>query len=77
MLILKPSIRMVEDKEGNKSPVIQRIDEKFSEDDLIMECLSPKDEDEDEEVDDVDTDDVDTEETEATSDDDQDWLNAL
>lgn len=77
MLILKPSIRMVEDKEGNKTPVIQRIDEKFSEDDLIMECLSPKDEDEDEEVDDVDTDGVDTDETETTSEDDQDWLNAL
>ena len=77
MLILKPSIRMVEDKEGNKTPVVQRIDEKFSEDDLIMECLSPKDEDEDEEVDDVDTDGVDTDETETTSEDDQDWLNAL
>ena len=77
MLILKPSIRMVEDKDGNKTPVVQRIDEKFSEDDLIMECLSPKDEDEDEEVDDVDTDGVDTDETETTSEDDQDWLNAL
>lgn len=77
MLILKPAIRMVEDKEGNKTPIIQRIDEKFSEDDLIMECLSPKNEDEDEDVDDVDTNDVDTDTTEETSEDDQDWLNAL
>lgn len=76
MLILKPSIRMVEDKEGNKTPVIQRIDEKFSEDDLIMECLSPKDEDEDEDEIpfDVDVEDADTEET---IDDSDDWLASL
>lgn len=76
MLILKPAIRMV-GEEGDKKPVVQRIDEKFSEDDLIMECLSPKDEDEDEDGYDVEADDVDTDETETASDDDQDWLNAL
>ena len=74
MLILRPSIRMVEDKEGNKNPVIQRIDEKFTDDDLIMECLSPKETDEDEDEDEVDET-VDTEETETS--DDSDWLNAL
>lgn len=72
MLILKPMIKMV-GEEGEKKPVIQRVDEKFSEDVLIMECLTPKDEDEDDNVDDVDT-----EETEVASDDDsEDWLNAL
>lgn len=77
MLILKPSIRMVEDKEGNKTPVIQRVDEKFSEDDLIMECLSPKDDEDEDEVP-FDEDVEDTEEdAEVTSDDDSDWLNAL
>ena len=77
MLILKPAIRMVGD-EGEKKPVIQRVDEKFTEEDLIMECLSPKEaEEDDDEVDDVDIDEsVDTEETtDETSDDD--WLSAL
>lgn len=77
MLILKPAIRMVGD-EGEKKPIVQRIDEKFTEEDLIMECLSPKEaEEDDDEVDDVDIDEaVDTEETtDETSDDD--WLSAL
>lgn len=75
MLILKPAIRMV-GEEGEKKPVIQRIDEKFSEDDLIMNCLSPKDSDEDDATEDVTDETIDTEEAEeATSDDD--WLNAL
>lgn len=73
MLILKPAIRMV-GEEGEKKPVIQRIDEKFSEDDLIMDCLSPKESDEDEDEDDVEET-VEAEET--TSDDSDDWLNAL
>ena len=80
MLILKPSIRMVEDKEGNKTPVIQRVDEKFSEDDLIMECLSPKDEDEDEDEIPFDVEDTDTDtdtDTEETTDDSDDWLASL
>lgn len=80
MLILKPMIKMV-GEEGEKKPVVQRIDEKFSEDDLIMECLSPKDEDDDElsfdDDDDADTDEVvDIEET-TTDASDEDWLNAL
>ena len=69
MLILKPSIRMV-GEEGDKKPVVQRIDEKFSEDDLIMDCLSPRDEDDANEVED-DTVDV------NDSSDDEDWLSAL
>lgn len=78
MLILKPAIRMV-GEEGEKKPVVQRIDEKFSEDDLIMDCLSPKDEDEDEELP-FEEDDVEeaTDAEETTSDaSDEDWLNAL
>lgn len=73
MLILKPAIRMVGD-EGEKKPVVQRIDEKFSEDDLIMDCLTPKDDDEDEVPIEEDIND-DTEE--VVTDDDSDWLNAL
>ena len=78
MLILKPLIKMV-GEEGEKKPVVQRVDEKFSEDDLIMDCLSPKESDEDEDEYEEDT--VDTEETteEATEDseDPDAWLNDL
>lgn len=79
MLITKPAIRMVGD-EGSKVPVIQRIDEKFTEDDLLMDCLIPREEDEDEEEVDEDTtetvDESDEENEEASSDDDS-WLDAL
>ena len=79
MIILRPLIKMV-GEEGEKKPVIQRVDEKFDEEDLIMDCLSPKESDEDEEEyeDNV----VETEDTtEDTSDDDSEdpdaWLNDL
>lgn len=75
MLILKPAIRMV-GEEGEKKPVVQRVDEKFSEDDLIMDCLSPKDEDEDEADNEDDVEET-VEAEETTSDDSDDWLNAL
>lgn len=74
MLILKPAIRMV-GEEGEKKPVVQRVDEKFSEDDLIMDCLTPREEDEDE--DEVPFEEDDTTEASETTDDDSDWLNAL
>ena len=69
MLILKPAIRMVGD-EGDKKPVIQRTDEKFEEDDLVLDFLVPVEEDEEEIP--FDEDDGDT-----VSDDDAEWLNAL
>lgn len=71
MLLRKPVIRMV-GEEGEKRPVIQRTDEKFEEEDLILDCLTPIDEDEDEEV----PFEEEVEETEE-SDDDSDWLSAL
>ena len=74
MIITKPVIRMV-GEEGEKQAVIQRTDEKFAEEDLIMDCLSPKETEEEEEAD-VEVDDiVDSDESAGTSDDD--WLNAL
>ena len=72
MLILKPAIRMV-GEEGEKKPVVQRVDEKFSEDDLIMDCLSPKETDEEDEDYEVDE----TVDTEEESGSDDDWLSAL
>lgn len=73
MILVKPAIRMV-GEEGEKKPVIQRTDEKFSEEDLQLECLIPREEDEEVEVD--EDDDVVETSTEDASDDDA-WLNAL
>ena len=71
MLLKKPVIRMV-GKEGEKVPVIQRTDEKFEEEDLLLDCLIPVEEDdEDEEI----PFDEDVEESESS--DDDEWLNAL
>lgn len=69
MFILKPTIRMV-GEEGEKKPVIQRTDEKFDDEDLILDCLIPVEEDEDDEE-------LPFDEDEDSSDDDNDWLNAL
>lgn len=71
MMILRPTIRMV-GEEGEKKPVIQRTDEKFTDDDLILDCLVPVEEDEEE--DEVPFDEE-VEEASETSDDD--WLSAL
>ena len=69
MIIRKPSIKMVGD-EGKKVPVIQKIEEKYSEEDLILDFMIKNND----ETDDTDTD-TDEETTEIDSDDD--WLNAL
>lgn len=71
MVIRKPLIKMVEDKEGAKTPVIQKFDEKYEEEDLILDFMLNTD-DESESV----TDDTDVVE-EAISGDDNDWLNSL
>jgi hypothetical protein len=68
MLILKPVIRMV-GEEGDKKPVIQRTDEKFTDDDLLLDCLIPAEEEDEEELP--------FDKDEDSSDDDSDWLNAL
>lgn len=39
MVIRKPLIKMVEDKEGNKTPVIQKFEQKYDEDDLILDFM--------------------------------------
>lgn len=73
MIILKPYTKKVGD-DDSKTTVIVYTPEKYGADDLVFDFLSPKDEDEDEEVPfDEDTD-VDTEETTS---DDEDWLSQL
>lgn len=70
MVIRKPQIKMVEDKDGNKTPIIQKFEKKYDEEDLILDFMYFDTEDESAKS----TDDSDGEET-TTSDDD--WLNNL
>ena len=72
MVIRKPLIKMVEDKEGAKTPVIQKFDEKYEEEDLILDFMLNANTEDDAETDTSD----DVEET-VTSGDDNDWLNNL
>ena len=74
MVIRKPLIKMVEDKEGNKTPTIQKFDKKYEEEDLILDFMLASD-DEEEEVE-VETEVEDTDD-ETPSNDDNDWLNNL
>lgn len=53
MILKKPAIKMVGDDE-NKIPQIQRFEEAFTEEDMQLECLTPRETDDDEE----DTDEV-------------------
>ena len=73
MVIKKPAIKMVEDKDGNKTPVIQKFDQKYDEDDLILNFMY---ETEDEEKAD-DEDGIPFDESPVSSDDDNSWLDNL
>lgn len=70
MLLLRPDIRMVENKEGEKKPVLQKFDEKFTEDELILDYLF------DDGTDDVEQSE-DAEVGASTDGDDMSWLNDL
>lgn len=67
MLILKPAIKAV-GEEGEKKHIVQRTDNKFEDEDLLLDCLIPVEEEDDEE-----------ELPFATEEDDEDddWLNAI
>ena len=74
MIVLKPYTKKVGD-EDNKTTVIVYTPEKYGVDDLVFDFLTPKDEDEDEEV--PFDEDTDVEDTEETTSDDEDWLSQL
>ena len=71
MFLLKPQIRMI-GEEDNKTPQIQKFDEKFTEEDLQLDCLIPKETEEADEEDEIpfDEDDVNTVETSSEEEDD-------
>lgn len=67
MVIRKPMVRLVGE---DKTPTLQRFEEKYTEDDLVLDYLYEKS--------DVDTDEIEDEETESTyAGDNLDWLNNL
>ena len=74
MVIRKPLIKMVEDKEGNKTPTIQKFDKKYEEEDLILDFMLASDDEEEETEVETEVEDTDDE---APSNDDNDWLNNL
>ncbi len=73
MVLRKPVIKMVGD-EGEKTPVIQKFEQKYSEEDLLLDCLIKKEEPEPE--DDIPFD-VNDEEVTETDDEEEDWLKNL
>lgn len=74
MVIRKPLIKMVEDKEGNKTPTIQKFDKKYEEEDLILDFMLTSDDEEEEVEAETEVEDTDDE---APANDDNDWLNNL
>ena len=74
MVIRKPLIKMVEDKEGNKTPTIQKFDKKYEEEDLILDFMLASDDEEEEVEAETEVEDTDDE---APANDDNDWLNNL
>lgn len=74
MVIRKPLIKMVEDKEGNKTPTIQKFDKKYEEEDLILDFMLASDDEEEEAEAETEIEDTDDE---APANNDNDWLNNL
>lgn len=74
MVIRKPLIKMVEDKEGNKTPTIQKFDKKYEEEDLILDFMLVSDDEEEEAEVETEVEDTDNE---VPANDDNDWLNNL
>lgn len=83
MVLLKPFIRMVGD-EGSKTPVVAKTEQRYSDEDLILDfMMEEEDEDDDEgdeppfEVDDADDSDDTGDADDADGDNSLDWLNEL
>lgn len=73
MIIRKPVIKMVENSDGDKTPIIQKFEKKYEEEDLVPDFMLDDSDDEDD-IDESDTEDS-NEETSAS--DDNSWLDAL
>jgi len=76
MVIRKPLIKMVEDNSGNKTPVIQKFEKKYEEEDLILDFMYETEDDSKENQEEKE-DSVSESKTEETKPNDNDWLNNL
>lgn len=70
MILKKPAIKMVGDDE-NKVPQIQRFEEAFAEEDMQLECLIPRETDDEEDTDEVPFEEETTEAESTASEDDE------
>lgn len=75
MVLRKPLIKMVGD-DGQKVPVIQKFEQKYDDEDLLLDCLIKKEEPEEADDDDASFD-VEDEDVFGDDDDDTDWLSKL
>ena len=73
MVIRKPFIKMVEDKDGNKTPVIQKFEKKYDEEDLILDFMIGDNDDSG----DTSEETTETENEEVPANDDSSWLDNL
>ena len=70
MILRKPVIKMIDGaNEGEKVPQIQRFEEVFTEEDMLLDCLTEKESDEEDDTDEVPFEEDVTEETTADEDD--------
>jgi hypothetical protein len=80
LILRKPVIKMVGD-DDNKTPVIQKFEDQYEEDDLLLDCMLETEDTEEEEVKSkkskASTKSKPEVEDEEAEDDDTDWLNAL
>ncbi len=79
MVLRKPSIKITEDGDSNKTPIIQKFERKYEEEDLILDFMINNDDQEDDpdEVSELTAEGNDSEEDIPTIDDDTDWINNL
>lgn len=75
MILRKPTIKMITgSSEEEKIPQIQRFEEVFTEEDMLLECLTEKETDEDDDTDEVPFEEETVEESTDSSDDDLEAL---
>lgn len=72
MILKKPAIKMIDGaNEGEKIPQIQRFEEAFAEEDMQLECLIPRETDDEEDTDEVPFEEETTEAESTASEDDE------
>jgi len=76
MILRKPLIKMIEDNSGNKTPVVQKFDKKYDEEDLILDFMLKDDDDDDNDNEDALIS-MNDKEDKTSNTDDNSWLDNL